>query len=130
MITPHNVLTDQSEFERALDARIAARKAKPPKPKPIRESKVEDAHVASVKAEGGTSYKFTSPGRTAVPDRLDLRPITDPWHKELVARYVRFTEAKRPGAKPTPAQEREHARLRALGFRVDVVDYVKKDLFK
>lgn len=94
-------------------------------PKRVTESQVEADHMAHVKAEGGHSYKFVSPARRAVPDRLDLRPIP-PEHRELVARYVRFTELKKPGEKPTPAQEREHAYLRSMGFTVDVVDQRRK----
>lgn len=91
------------------------------KPKSTSEKQVEAAHRDAVKAEGGISYKFVSPARRSVPDRLDLRPVP-PEHRELVARYVRFTECKRPGEKPTPAQLREHQMLRSLGFTVDVVD--------
>lgn len=117
-----------SDFERQLNKALT-RKAK--KPKPIRESQVEDDHRDSVTADGGISFKFVSPARRSVPDRLDLRPIP-PEYRDLVARYVRFTECKRPGEKPTPSQLREHERLRALGFVVDVVDQrtpKKKDLF-
>lgn len=96
--------------------------------KQVRESQVEDKHVARVKGDGGVSYKFTSPARRSVPDRLDLRPIPLAV-RDLVAQYVRFTECKRPGEKPTEPQLREHARLRALGFRVDIVDNLEKDLF-
>lgn len=91
------------------------------KPRPLSEKKVEASHRDAVKEDGGLSYKFVSPARRAVPDRLDLRPIP-PEHRELVARYVRFTECKRPGEKPTAAQLREHNLLRSLGFTVDVVD--------
>lgn len=97
--------------------------------KPVREAAVEAAHIASVKSLGGISYKFTSPQRRGVPDRLDLLPIPAA-ARHVVAQYIRFTECKRPGEKPTEVQEREHQRLRALGFTVDIVDEVKKDLFK
>jgi hypothetical protein len=78
----------------------------------MREATIEAWLVARVKALGGIAYKFTSPGRRSVPDRLCLLPK---------GRAV-FVECKAPGKKPTPGQSREHARLRALGFRVDVVD--------
>lgn len=87
----------------------------------MRERDIERQHVVSVEADGGVSLKFTSPGRRHVPDRIDLRPIPAE-HREIVARYFRFTECKAPGGKPRPGQVREHARLRALGFVVDVVD--------
>lgn len=77
--------------------------------------------MKSVKDQGGISYKFVSPSRRSVPDRLDLRPIPMAV-RHVVAQYVRFTECKRPGEVPTPSQHREHERLRALGFTVDVVN--------
>ena len=89
--------------------------------KKTRESDVEKDHIAVVKDDGGHSYKFTSPARRSVPDRLDLRPIP-PEHREIVARYVQFTELKAPGEPPTESQIREHEYLRGLGFRVDVID--------
>jgi hypothetical protein len=115
----------QSEFPevRAVaDAFSEERFRMPKKRKPrVTEKKVEGNHRDRVKADGGISYKFVSPARRSVPDRLDLRPIP-PEHRELVARYVRFTEAKKPGEKPTASQLREHEFLRSLGFTVDVVD--------
>lgn len=59
-------------------------------------------------------YKFTSPSRAAVPDRMFVRPDG----------VIFFIEFKREGQKPTPAQEREHRRLRGCNVRVFVVDNV------
>lgn len=105
------------------EAKIEQERFRAPKKKvrAIREADVEANHAAGVKRDGGISYKFTSPARRSVPDRLDLRPIP-PEHRNIVARYVQFTECKRPGEKPTPAQQREHEMLRLLGFQVNVVD--------
>ena len=89
--------------------------------KPLSESQIEEHHRDRITAAGGISYKFTSPSRRSVPDRLDLLPIPAA-ARHVVAQYVRFTECKRPGAKPTAAQVREHERLRALGYVVNVVD--------
>lgn len=77
-----------------------------------RESVIEANLVKQVKAAGGTAYKFTSPGRRGVPDRLVLLP----------GGRVVFVECKAPGEVPRPDQEREHNRLRALGFTVIVLD--------
>lgn len=76
------------------------------------EKEIEAYLVARVKAAGGIAFKFTSPGRRSVPDRLVVLPNAK----------ILFVECKRPGAKPTEAQEREHARIRALGFVVVVMD--------
>ena len=66
------------------------------------------------KERGMLVYKFTSPNRSAVPDRLFVTPVG----------YCFFVEMKREGAKPTPAQEREHQRLRGHNVRVYVIDGV------
>ena len=56
--------------------------------------------------------KFTSPGRRAVPDRLF----------SMRGGRVFFCEFKAPGKVATPAQEKDHAERRAMGFAVYVVD--------
>jgi hypothetical protein len=78
----------------------------------IRESTIEKHLVAEVKKAGGIAYKFISPGRRSVPDRLVLLPDGK----------VIFVECKAPSEKPRPEQLREHERLRALGFTVVVLD--------
>ncbi len=87
----------------------------------MRESTIEQADRERISREGGLLLKFVSPGRNGVPDDIVLRPIP-PEHRDTVARYFRFVEYKKPGKKPRPGQEREHARLRAMGFAVDVID--------
>lgn len=77
-----------------------------------RESPVEKHLVAEVKKAGGVAYKFVSPGRRSVPDRIVLLPG---------GRLI-FVECKAPGKLPRADQLREHKRLRALGFTVVVLD--------
>lgn len=112
------------------------------------EKKIEEHLVQRIKAKGGIAYKFTSPQRRSVPDRLVLEPSTHMVQamRELLVRYrvedalsisnrvlemdaqkllafgVKFVELKATGKKPTPLQEREHAFLRGLGFEVLVID--------
>jgi len=76
------------------------------------EKDVERRLVREVKKIGGVALKFTSPARRSVPDRLVLLPQGQAY----------FVELKAPGKKPTEGQLREHARLRALGFDVSVID--------
>ncbi len=76
------------------------------------ERDVEAHLVKRVKEAGGMAYKFTSPGRRSVPDRLVIWPDGE----------VEFVELKAPGAKATPLQLREHEKLRALGQTVHVLD--------
>lgn len=79
------------------------------------ESKIEAHLVKRVKDVGGAAYKFTSPQRRAVPDRLVLLP----------GGRATFVECKATGQRPTDAQAREHARLWALGFPVLVIDSIE-----
>lgn len=87
----------------------------------MRESEIERKDRARHKADGNLMLKFVSPGRNGVPDDILLKPIP-PEHQELVARYFRFVEYKKPKATPRADQVRRHKELRALGFAVDVID--------
>ncbi|MDE9443445.1 VRR-NUC domain-containing protein [Xenorhabdus bovienii] len=78
----------------------------------IRESVIENHLVKEIKKSGGISYKFVSPGRRSVPDRICVLP----------GGRVVFVECKAPGEKPRPDQLREHEKLRALGCEVVVLD--------
>jgi len=76
------------------------------------ERDVEKHFVNRVKGIGGEAYKFTSPSRRNVPDRLVLYP----------GGFVEFVELKAPGKKATAGQIREHKRLVDMGFPVFVID--------
>ena len=78
------------------------------------EKQIEAAVCEYAKAKGLLAYKFTSPSRMAVPDRLFIMP----------GGTMFFCEFKREGAKPTVAQEREHLKLRQSKVSVFVVDNV------
>jgi hypothetical protein len=78
----------------------------------MRESVIEQYLVDQVKACGGMAPKFKSPQRRNVPDRIVLLP----------GGVLHFVELKANGERPTPAQQREHERLRELGFAVYVLD--------
>lgn len=121
------------------------------KKRPLLEKDIEAYLCKKTLQDGRQHYKFTSPSRRAVPDQLVLghrngvvaetllklrasgvikTEVTDKVLATLacllgdaiMAEAITFVECKRPGAKPTPSQEREHARLRARGFRVLVID--------
>lgn len=81
-----------------------------------RESQVEERITDRAKEHKGTAYKFTSPGRRSVPDRLIVCPCIS---HELRPLYI---EAKRPGATATKAQLREHKKLRDRDATVFVAD--------
>jgi hypothetical protein len=82
----------------------------------ILERDVEKKLVARVKALGGMCEKFTSPNKRSVPDRI----VTLPGGRII------FVECKRPGAKPTELQLRDHAARRELGCDVRVVSTVEE----
>lgn len=78
------------------------------------EKQIEQRVCDYAKGKGWLVYKFTSPNRAAVPDRLFIAP----------GGRVIFIEFKREGQKPTAPQAREHERLRAQGVQVYVIDNV------
>ncbi len=82
---------------------------KPPNPL---EKDIEKAVCDYAKSLGILSYKFTSPARRSVPDRIFIMP----------GGRAFMIEFKRKGAVPTPAQAVEIAKLRKQGFSVHVID--------
>lgn len=79
---------------------------------PANEKLLERKLVAAVKKAGGEAVKLNSMSHNGLPDRMALLP----------GGLIRFVEVKSTGKKPRPVQEAMIARLRALGFRVWVVD--------
>ncbi len=82
----------------------------------LREKQVEERIVKLAKQHKGTAYKFTSPGRRSVPDRLIVCPCIEPELRPV------FVEAKRPGETATDSQLREHKKLIKAGATVFVAD--------
>lgn len=81
------------------------------------EKSIESYGCTQLKKKLGIeSYKFTSPSRRSVPDRLCIG------HNSLLF----FIEYKATCKKPTEAQKREHKRLRDKGFDVYVIDSKKQ----
>jgi hypothetical protein len=79
------------------------------------EKQIEHTVCEYARSRDVLAYKFTSPNRMAVPDRLFILP----------SGKMFFCEFKRTGAKPTESQEREHLRLRQHKVDVFVVDNVE-----
>lgn len=82
-------------------------------PDPL-ERDIEKKVCEYARSLGMLVYKFTSPGRSHVPDRLFVLP----------GGRVFFIEFKRLGKKPTDAQAVEIAKLQKQGVSVFVVDNV------
>ena len=89
------------------------------KKEPMLEKTIEAKVCEYARSKGVLALKFNSAQRAAVPDRLFIAK----------GNVMFFCEFKRGGAKPTPAQEREHERLRALDVRVYVIDDVEQGKF-
>lgn len=81
----------------------------------MRESKIEAHLVQQVKALGGEVRKVKWIGRNSAPDRLVMINGNSFW-----------AELKAPGEKPTPAQSREHERMRRMGQRIEVIDSIEQ----
>jgi len=79
------------------------------------EKDIEKKVCDHAKQLGCLVYKFTSPARRSVPDRLFIMPA---------GKGCFLIEFKRKGCKPTPAQEIEIAKIRKQGIYVGVVDNV------
>ena len=78
----------------------------------MRESEIEAAFKKMVEEKDGLYYKFTSPSRVGVPDRLVLFDV-DLWF---------FVEFKSEEGHLEPWQDREIRRLRDRGVKVFVVN--------
>lgn len=76
------------------------------------EKVLEKKLVKWIKEAKGKSIKLSSQFNTGLPDRMNM----------LSKGHIFFSEIKTTGKKPTKMQEILHNEIRALGFRVYVVD--------
>lgn len=95
----------------------------------MRERDIEAHLVKRVKGLGGEVRKVQWIGRRGAPDRLVMLPSrlsAAPVlpHGPLPGRTI-WVELKAPGKKAEPHQLREHARMRAMGQRVEVIDSIE-----
>ena len=81
----------------------------------MRESQVEQHLVEQVTKAGGLVRKLAYVGRRACPDRL----------VGLAGRHA-LVELKRPLGAARAEQEREHQRLRGIGFDVRVLSTIEE----
>lgn len=87
----------------------------------VREAQIERHLVELVHQKGGKAFKFVSPTTAGVSDRLVLMPVP-PEHRELVQRYVKLVEVKRPGERPRPLQVWFMQQIAQLGHAAAWVD--------
>lgn len=79
---------------------------------PQLEREIEKKLLKVVKENGGMSIKLAVTGVVGMPDRIVLLPNA----------HLIFVEVKAKGKKPRVMQEVQHRRLKALGFKVVVLD--------
>lgn len=84
----------------------------------MKESDIEKRVCDHVRKLGGIAYKFTSPARRNVPDRLMVLP----------GGVSFFMEFKAPGKTPTSGQHREMDRLENLGQSVYWTDNINEGI--
>ena len=77
----------------------------------MKESELERILVREVKKEGGTAYKWISPGNDGVPDRIVIFPGGE----------IYFVELKADGGQVRPLQRKQIGRLQDLGQKALVV---------
>lgn len=82
------------------------------------EKDIEAKVVAFAKSLQMLVYKFTSPSRRSVPDRMFITK----------AGVVFFIEFKRKGQKPTASQEVEITKILSHGVKCFVVDNVERGI--
>jgi len=82
-----------------------------PYKKHLLEADIEQYMVRRIADLGGRAYKFTSPARRSVPDRINV----------LDQGRIHFVEVKRPDGRLSPGQKREIRFLRSLGHIVHVI---------
>ena len=82
------------------------------------EKDIEKKVCEYARSKGCLAYKFTSPNRAAVPDRLFI-----------FKGMVWFIEFKAPGARATKPQLREHSILAEHYLDVFVIDDVEQGNF-
>lgn len=92
----------------------------------MRERDIERHLVQRVKALGGEVRKVQWIGRRGAPDRLVMLPTFSVVERgKLNPQSPIWVELKAPGVKAEAHQLREHARMRAMGQRVAVIDSIE-----
>jgi hypothetical protein len=79
------------------------------------EHEIEKKVCDYAREKGFEVYKFSSPNRVGVPDRMFVAPY----------QRVFWIEFKSKGKQPTPVQEREARKLTNCGFDVYLIDNVE-----
>jgi len=121
----------------------ARQPARPSKDREIGKRGVEEVFVRRCKGKVLKFFppKFWTPANKGAPDRIVFKGIdtaitlymietgfkysvaeSERRLREIIDSVLEFVELKAPGKKPQPHQTRYHDKLRALGFKVSVID--------
>jgi hypothetical protein len=110
--SPCPICGEQLSSAAGARASHLAKHKRPPNPL---EKVIEQKVCDYAKSKGCLVYKFTSPSRRSVPDRMFIAPGV----------HVFFIEFKRRGEKPTAGQMVEIEKIKGKGGVVWVVDNVE-----
>ena len=83
------------------------------------EKTLENLFIREIRARGGITYKFVSPGNVGVPDRIAVAPGGQVWFVELKTEIGRLSRM----------QEYQLEKLRGMGCKV-VVLYGREEIMK
>ena len=89
----------------------------------MKESTIEKHLVTQVKALGGMAYKFTSPARRGVADRVVCLPDGQTWFVELKAPGGRLSELQKIFAEDMARMNQRYA---CLWSKEQVDDFIAK----
>lgn len=92
--------------------------------RPLLERDIEKRLVKRAREEGHEVRKLKWLGRSGAPDRILMFKLREAKRVGEYSHYppAAWVELKAPGKKPEPHQMREHARMRNMGQRVEVID--------
>jgi hypothetical protein len=91
----------------------------------MKESEVENHFVWTIERMGGKTYKFTSPGRKGVADRIACLPDGQTWFVELKTKGGRLSALQNLFAEDMARLQQNYA---CLWTKEQIDDFIRKCL--
>jgi hypothetical protein len=91
----------------------------------MKESEVENHFVWTIERMGGKTYKFTSPGRKGVADRIACLPDGQTWFVELKTKGGRLSALQKLFAEDMARLQQNYA---CLWTKEQIDDFIRKCL--
>jgi hypothetical protein len=91
----------------------------------MKESEVENHFVWTIERMGGKTYKFTSPGRKGVADRIACLPDGQTWFVELKTKGGRLSALQKLFADDMARLQQNYA---CLWTKEQIDDFIRKCL--